>query len=308
MSNDTQTDTLPPMRERVRTYIISLQEEIVSTLEKLDPNAPSFKRDSWLRPQGGEGISCVFAVPSNSEQVNTTVLEKAGVNISVVHGKLPPAAIRQMRADHSSIPYDPASQQTLPFFAAGISIVIHPRNPNAPTIHMNYRYFEISEVKLETGPEGSAAILAEPGADADGEEKKPLVKVKKEEETPKVIAWWFGGGSDLTPSYFFEEDARHFHGTLKKACDEHGSDLFPAFKKMVRRVLLHSAPPRKPGHRRNLLRRPNRRTARPSPRGISESPLLSRRHIQVHQNGRKRVLAVVHTHIGTSVIRALERA
>ncbi|KAI5121347.1 hypothetical protein M0805_000655 [Coniferiporia weirii] len=195
-----------PMRERMSEYILALQDTIVSALEAVDPTAPSFKRDSWVRAQGGQGTSCVFAAPppahgdADAAAPQQTVLEKAGVNISIVHGTLPPAAIRQMVADHASIPFDPADPQSLPFFAAGISLVIHPRNPSAPTVHANYRYFELSA----------------PGADA-GAGAAPL-------------AWWFGGGADLTPAYFFEEDARHFHGTLKAACAPHGEALHPAFK------------------------------------------------------------------------------
>jgi len=194
-----------PMRQQVEEYIVELQEAIVGAFEKLDPNAGHFKRDSWIRPQGGRGQSCVFP-PSSSTDNNasaaTSVLEKAGVNISVVHGSLPPAAIKQMKADHSTIPYDADSQKSLPFFAAGLSLVVHPRNPHAPTVHANYRYFEV------TNPDDS---------DEQGEHK--------------VVAWWFGGGSDLTPSYLYEEDAAHFHKTLKEACDTHGESLFPPFKK-----------------------------------------------------------------------------
>ncbi|KAJ6585096.1 coproporphyrinogen III oxidase [Mycena capillaripes] len=192
-----------PMRQKVEEYIVSLQDEIVSAFEALDPNSPPFKRDSWIRPQGGSGQSCVFAVPSSEEgtaAASTSILEKGGVNISLVHGTLPPAAIKQMRADHASIPLP--EEGGLPFFAAGLSIVIHPRNPNAPTIHANWRYFEITDPA---------------STDADAE--------------PKLLAWWFGGGSDLTPSYLVEEDAVHFHTVLKKACDTHGTVLFPAFKK-----------------------------------------------------------------------------
>ncbi|KAH7927661.1 coproporphyrinogen III oxidase [Leucogyrophana mollusca] len=191
------------MREQVEEYIFGLQERIVSEFEGLDPNAPQFKRDSWLRTQGGKGVSCVFSAPPAifaSSNTQETILEKAGVNISIVHGMLPPAAIKEMRADHSTIPYD--GQSSLPFFAAGISLVVHPRNPHSPTVHANYRYFEITE-KVAEGEEGPA----------------------------KVVAWWFGGGSDLTPSYLYEEDAAHFHNTLKGACDKHGDELYPAFKK-----------------------------------------------------------------------------
>jgi len=198
-----------PMRERVEEYISGLQDEIVLAFEKLDPNAPLFKRDSWVRTQGGMGRSCVFAVPfdegaSVSPLAPPTILEKAGVNISIVHGILPPAAIKQMRADHTSMPL-PDSPGGLPFFAGGISLVVHPRNAHAPTVHANYRYFEITEpVNSDDNPDS---------------------------QQPKVLAWWFGGGSDLTPSYLYEEDAVHFHTVLQTACNKHGPQLYPAFKK-----------------------------------------------------------------------------
>jgi len=189
------------MRQRVEEYIISLQDEIVSTLENIDPQAAKFKRDSWIRAQGGRGQTCVFACDPTASPSHESVLERAGVNISIVHGSLPPGAIKQMRANHSSIPVNPDSLVSIPFYAAGLSLVIHPRNPHAPTVHANYRYFELTD--------------AVPGDDGPG----------------RVVAWWFGGGSDLTPSYLYEEDAQHFHRTLKTACDGHGSGLYSAFKK-----------------------------------------------------------------------------
>lgn len=209
------------MRKQVEEYILTLQDSIVGAFEELDPSATPFKRDSWMRAQGGMGKSCVFASPPvtssftsfssdggvshvTNENQAYPILEKAGVNISVVHGILPPAAIRQMRADHTSMPL-PEREEGLPFFAAGLSLVIHPRNPHAPTVHANYRYFEITE------PESSSDFT--------------------EQKSPKVIAWWFGGGSDLTPSYLYHEDAIHFHKTLKSACEAHGSSLYPTFKK-----------------------------------------------------------------------------
>ncbi|KAJ7147060.1 coproporphyrinogen III oxidase [Mycena crocata] len=194
-----------PMRQQVEKYILGLQDEIVSAFETLDPNSPPFKRDSWIRAQGGSGQSCVFAMPSSDDTAavgHQSILEKAGVNISLVHGTLPPAAIKQMRADHTSIPLPENPEGGLPFFAAGLSLVVHPRNPHAPTIHANYRYFEITE-----------PASSNPGAE------------------PKLLAWWFGGGSDLTPTYLIEEDAVHFHTTLKNACDGHGAVLFPALKR-----------------------------------------------------------------------------
>ena len=147
------------MRARVEEYISQLQEDIVAAFERLHPNAPPFKRDAWLRPQGGRGLSCVFAVPVPPAGVTPpeTVLEKAGVNISIVHGSLPPAAIKQMRADHGSLQsLNPEEKGALPIFAAGISLVIHPRNPHAPTVHANYRYFEIADTS-GAGAEGASS-------------------------------------------------------------------------------------------------------------------------------------------------------
>lgn len=185
------------MRKRVIEYISQQQEIIVRALEELDPAAPPFKVDSWDRAEGGSGKSCTFSAASHPK----SVLEKAGVNISMIYGKLPPAAIKQMATEHSSVPYNPDSNASLPFFAGGLSLILHPRNPNAPTVHANYRYFEITESSSEPG------------------------------DSPSVVAWWFGGITDLTPSYLFEEDVRHFHTTLRAACDAHGPILYPAFKK-----------------------------------------------------------------------------
>ncbi|GAA94943.1 uncharacterized protein L969DRAFT_53410 [Mixia osmundae IAM 14324] len=197
-------DDTAPMRARMTAWVKDLQLRIVESLEqvehtqahelgKLDdridsPPPKKFFRDAWLRKEGGEGISCVLQ--------DGQVFEKAGVNVSVVHGTLPPAAVKQMRSDHADKFdwYDGAS--LLPFFACGISIVVHPRNPMAPTVHMNYRYFEVEDPANAGAPR----------------------------------AWWFGGGTDLTPTYLFEDDARHFHKTLKKACDAHSPGFYPTFK------------------------------------------------------------------------------
>lgn len=185
-------------------YVESLQKRLIASFDELDPTY-KFQIDSWTRKQGGYGTSGVISdsrladpsLQASGTSLPPSILEKGGINTSIVKGLLPPAAIEQMRASHGSIPYDPASKTSLPFFAAGISIVLHPRNPYAPTIHANYRYFEITEEKDES----------------------------------QVLAWWFGGGSDLTPSYLFEEDAVHFHKTLKEACDKHGTIMYPCLKK-----------------------------------------------------------------------------
>ncbi|KAG6092246.1 hypothetical protein E4U14_000795 [Claviceps sp. LM454 group G7] len=171
-----------PMRLRMEKFIKEQQQIIVGELEKLDGH--KFRKDEWERKNGGGGITCVLQ--------DGDVFEKAGVNISVVYGTLPKPAIRKMHANHKML--DP-NVESLDFFAAGLSMVLHPKNPMAPTVHLNYRYFETAN------PDGSSQ------------------------------AWWFGGGSDLTPAYLFDEDAIHFHNTLKDACDCHDKSYYPRFKK-----------------------------------------------------------------------------
>ena len=167
----------------MESFIQSQQKEIVQTLEKLGP-ARKFRVDTWSRPNGGGGISCVLQ--------DGEVFDKAGVNTSIVYGTLPRPAIEKMRVNHKALDPDVDS---LEFFAAGLSCVLHPQNPNAPTVHFNYRYFETM--------------------DMDG----------------KCNAWWFGGGTDLTPSYLFDEDAIHFHRTIKGACDKHDRGYYDRFKR-----------------------------------------------------------------------------
>ena len=131
--------TSSPMRLRMEEFIKSQQTEIVSALESLDP-AHKFRTDTWTRPAGGGGISRVLQ--------DGSVFEKAGVNTSIVYGTLPRPAIEKMRVDHKALN---ANVESLEFFAAGLSLVLHPRNPMAPTVHLNYRYFETMD------PDGLAA-------------------------------------------------------------------------------------------------------------------------------------------------------
>ncbi|ODQ63423.1 Coproporphyrinogen oxidase [Nadsonia fulvescens var. elongata DSM 6958] len=175
-----------PMREQMEAYIRRMQQVIATNLEKLEPNGKKFQYDEWKRGEtGGGGVSAVLQ--------NGDTFEKAGVNISVVHGELPPAAIEKMRVNHKNMTAN--SDGKLPFFACGLSQVLHPTNPMCPTVHLNYRYFE----------------------------------TMNQDGTPQ--AWWFGGGTDLTPSYLFEEDVIHFHNSLKDACDQHDPEYYPKFKK-----------------------------------------------------------------------------
>ena len=183
-------DRKSPMRLRMEALIQEHQNQIVFALENID--GKKFKRDRWTRPLGGGGTSCVLQ--------DGNVFEKAGVNTSIVYGELTRPAIEKMRADHKS--FVDSDVEKLNFFAAGISLVLHPHNPMAPTVHLNYRYFETSDPRDPVNATGTAQRN-----------------------------WWFGGGTDLTPCYLFEEDARHFHKTIKAACDKHNRDYYPRFKK-----------------------------------------------------------------------------
>ena len=208
-------DTSKPMRQRMETYVKVLQHRIVEALAA-EEGAESFLVDQWQRKEGGEGISCVLQ--------GGQTFDKAGVNISVVHGTLPPAAVKQMSADHGNLMEKTgyklegvdAQVNGLPFYAAGLSLVVHPHNPFAPTVHFNYRYFELTHPpKLKDGSPNPRYEQAQKTADGKTE----------------PIAWWFGGGTDLTPTYVIEEDAKHFHGTLKAAADTNDRAFYPAWKK-----------------------------------------------------------------------------
>ncbi|HEY8569884.1 oxygen-dependent coproporphyrinogen oxidase [Microbulbifer sp.] len=160
--------------QAVKDYLLNLQDRICAALVAVDGN--EFFEDAWEREGGGGGRTRVLE--------NGHVIEKGGVNFSHVHGdKLPPSATaaRPELAGRS-------------FEAMGVSLVIHPRNPYAPTSHANVRLFVAQK-------EGAEPV------------------------------WWFGGGYDLTPYYGFEEDVVHWHQTAKNACAPFGEDIYPRFKK-----------------------------------------------------------------------------
>jgi coproporphyrinogen III oxidase len=163
-----------PTPSAVKAYLLDLQSRIVQALEAAD--GLPFLQDAWERPEGGGGLSRLIE--------EGLVLERGGVNFSHVMGaKLPPSAAAA-RPDLGGQPWE----------AMGVSLVLHPRNPYAPTVHMNVRFFTTTT--------------------ADG--------------TP---VWWFGGGMDLTPYYGNVDDVRHFHQRCKDALDPFGPDLHPRFKK-----------------------------------------------------------------------------
>ncbi|MCU0933843.1 MAG: oxygen-dependent coproporphyrinogen oxidase [Thiobacillaceae bacterium] len=160
--------------ERVKEFLLELQELIVERMEQVD--GKTFRRDGWERPEGGGGYSYLV------EEGN--VLERGGCNFSHVMGAKLPASASAHRPELAGRRWQ----------AMGVSLVMHPRNPYAPTSHMNVRFFV---------------------AEKDGE----------------APVWWFGGGMDLTPYYGFEEDAVHFHSMCRKSLDPFDPALYPRFKK-----------------------------------------------------------------------------
>jgi coproporphyrinogen III oxidase len=173
----------------VKAYLTGLQDRIVGRLSELDGG--SFIRDAWERPQGGGGITRLIE--------GGHLFERGGVGFSHVFGdNLPPSAsaARPELAGRS-------------FQAMGVSLVLHPRNPYVPTVHMNVRCF----------------IAEKAGADP---------------------VWWFGGGMDLTPYYGFAEDAAHFHRTCRDALSPFGAEYHPKFKQWCDRYffLKHRNEPR----------------------------------------------------------------
>ena len=111
-------------RQDITNFFQSLQDDICSALERADGGG-AFREDSWERPGGGGGRSRVLS---------GNVIEKGGVNFSAVHGRLPARAAQALKLDGAG-----------DFYATGVSIVLHPHNPEVPIIHMNVRYFEMSD-------------------------------------------------------------------------------------------------------------------------------------------------------------------
>ena len=164
------------MIDQIKQYLLSLQADICTQLEQVDGQA-TFIKDEWEKPNGsGNGLTCVLT--------GGDVFEQAGVNFSLVHGDNMPASATALRPELAG----------RSFSALGVSLVIHPNNPYAPTSHANVRFF----------------IAEKAGED-------PI--------------WWFGGGFDLTPYYGFDEDAILWHQTAKEACDPFGAELYPKYKK-----------------------------------------------------------------------------
>jgi coproporphyrinogen III oxidase len=169
----------------VETYLRSLQQRIVASMEAIDGGR--FASDAWTKPAGealgGHGITCILE--------DGAVLERAGVGFSKVSGQSMPASATQNRPELSGRSFD----------AMGVSLVFHPRNPHAPTVHLNVRFF--------IARPSASQLVSQPDA---GD------------------VWWFGGGMDLTPAYGYDDDAEHFHRSCRDALAPFGDDLHPQFK------------------------------------------------------------------------------
>ena len=162
----------------IRDYFIRLQATIVEALAAIEGTA--FRRDDWERPAGGGGIAMSLE--------DGRVLERAGVLFSHVTGNALPPSATAHRPQLAGRAWE----------ALGVSLVLHPRNPYAPTVHLNVRHF------IAWPREGDASAA--------------------------LPVWWFGGGMDLTPVYGFDDDARHFHRACRDALAPFGVHVYPRFK------------------------------------------------------------------------------
>ena len=163
---------------RVQHFLLELQQRIVAELARLDGGR--FAEDRWQKPAdaalAGSGITCILE--------DGSLFERAGVGFSQVTGHRLPASASASRPQLAGRGFE----------AMGVSLVLHPRNPYVPTVHMNVRFF--------------------------------IARA-----THAIDVWWFGGGMDLTPYYGFEEDARHFHGCCRDALAQFGSEIHPRLKR-----------------------------------------------------------------------------
>jgi coproporphyrinogen III oxidase len=196
---------MTPDTASVKSSLLTLQDRICAALEAED-GAARFRTDEWTRPEGGGGRTRILT--------DGAVFEKAGVAFSHVHGtQLPPSATAH-RPELAGKPWE----------ALGVSLVLHPRNPHAPTAHMNVRFFC-------TGLDGAAAPSPRSPANRGGGAAAPTSPLENRESKIEKPIWWFGGGFDLTPYYGVEEDCAHWHRTARDAVAPFGAALYPRFKR-----------------------------------------------------------------------------
>ena len=159
--------------ENVEAWLTEYQAHLCEEFERFEPSK-RFEHDKWQRAEGGGGVTAVL---SDGE-----VFERAGVARSVIRGtRLPPSATQRN-----------PQLAGRPWRAMGVSVVVHPRNPHAPTAHMNVRLFSTDD-------------------------DEPI--------------WWFGGGFDLTPIYGYTEDCVHWHQTARDLCANFGDTVYADYKR-----------------------------------------------------------------------------
>ncbi len=166
-------------RAEATRWIAGLHDELTSFFGRLDAGG-TFIEDRWERPGGGGGVARVMT--------DGVTFEKAGINRSAVMGELPELAARRLGGRG-------ATAGATHFFATGVSLVVHPRSPKVPTLHLNVRYFELTD------------------------------------ESGQLTDSWYGGGTDLTPFYPHEDDATSFHLALQHMCEQHHPRFYGDFKR-----------------------------------------------------------------------------
>lgn len=168
------------MQNLMKECVEEAQKNICNAITKINQKSNTSHPWKATTMQGG-GVANIFK--------GGAFLEKGGVSVSTIKGKVFSEMAKMLKVD----PSIDISNAT--YFATGVSLVLHPHSPFIPTVHANYRYFEI------------------------------------ENENRECLSWFFGGGQDLTPYYLFEEDAAHFHMTLQKASDKTEEGLYNKLKK-----------------------------------------------------------------------------
>jgi coproporphyrinogen III oxidase len=176
-----------PSTEALAAWTREIHDDVTAFFQQLDGGA--FREDRWERPGGGGGVSRVLE--------DGACWEKAGVNWSAVDGEVPPEMSQHLCRLTSAA-------EATHFFATGVSVVVHPRSPLVPTVHLNVRAF----------------VLAD--------------------ENGKPLDHWYGGGTDLTPTYPFPEDAVHFHTALRDLCNRHDAAYYPKFKSWCDRYFVNT--------------------------------------------------------------------
>jgi coproporphyrinogen III oxidase len=168
----------PEVRGRVDAAMQRLHDESTAFFTRLDGGGV-FREDRWDRPGGGGGVARALT--------EGVTFEKAGINRSAVTGILSSGAAARLGARVVT------GEETV-FYATGVSLVVHPWSPMVPTVHLNVRYFDLTDT------------------------------------AGHPLDIWLGGGTDLTPTYPFPEDAAQFHRALKAICDRHHPSFYPRYK------------------------------------------------------------------------------